>query len=641
MPISKTRYIRTPTGIIRYDNNFDDDQVHMLELSLQGIRGEAEDPSTIDTEDNYHHDKFIITKKCIGLELAENTADKDKNVATARTLKTARNITIGLSTKSFDGSEDLNYSLSSIGAFPADGGILTGNITRTSFKNGNTAIRLNNTNSNISCDGIGLSGFFAAIDINKSRIGIELGNFSDYGIRISCDNDDNSAIPILINKTGSNAAIWINNSSSNNGIVLSTSGEIKGSSNYVVTGSKVYNYCKDTYLPLTGGDVSGAIRIGSSLTSNSNEQLLIGNNLKTTTGTSYQKLIIGKYNTPIGDDIFEIGWGTSDDNRSNLLRVAYDGCIHLGNTDYNSYIAPWSMQLADTNYGRLSGVYIDGRDYGYLSIKPTYIKMSDESWNALWELSGEKFETYIHDISSHFNIKINSTDDLCLLNIENNRIRIGDYDTTNLNTCNVDVILVNSDLVFDHYDNGEVIIRRDTRGLKIQSSSIDDMRVSIEEGDLHVSNKILFGNYSGIITSESIKVNCSTAYQNSGSTTISEGRTIIGSTYYPLNYPRGNPIYLINPVYAISDLISYGTTTLHGNTTIYTEADSNGVRGIALDVTGGVAIEGNINMSGHIAGSNGGSFYADGNVYLNCHGYSGWLTNILDSLDARLRNGGL
>ena len=37
MPISKTRYIRTPTGIIRYDNNFDDDQVHMLELSLQII----------------------------------------------------------------------------------------------------------------------------------------------------------------------------------------------------------------------------------------------------------------------------------------------------------------------------------------------------------------------------------------------------------------------------------------------------------------------------------------------------------------------------------------------------------------------------------------------------------------------------
>ena len=168
MPISKTRYIRTPTGIIRYDNNFDDDQVHMLELSIQGIRGEAEDPSTIDTEDNYHHDKFIITKKCIGLELAENTADKDKNVATARTLKTARNITIGLSTKSFDGSEDLNYSLSSIGAFPADGGILTGNITRTSFKNGNTAIRLNNTNSNISCDGIGLSGFFSAIDIKSA-----------------------------------------------------------------------------------------------------------------------------------------------------------------------------------------------------------------------------------------------------------------------------------------------------------------------------------------------------------------------------------------------------------------------------------------------------------------------------------------
>lgn len=42
-----------------------------------------------------------------------------------------------------------------------------------------------------------------------------------------------------------------------------------------------------------------------------------------------------------------------------------------------------------------------------------------------------------------------------------------------------------------------------------------------------------------------------------------------------------------------------------------------------LDITGGM-------ITGTISGNTGGQFGADGNVYINCHGYSDYLTNILD-----------
>lgn len=51
------------------------------------------------------------------------------NAGTATTLQTARNIQIGNKTNSFNGSANITYSLTDIGALPTAGGTMTGNIT--------------------------------------------------------------------------------------------------------------------------------------------------------------------------------------------------------------------------------------------------------------------------------------------------------------------------------------------------------------------------------------------------------------------------------------------------------------------------------------------------------------------------------
>lgn len=57
-----------------------------------------------------------LSKSKVGLSNVDNTADSTKNVLSASKLTTARNITIGLAKKSFDGALDISFSLSDIGA---------------------------------------------------------------------------------------------------------------------------------------------------------------------------------------------------------------------------------------------------------------------------------------------------------------------------------------------------------------------------------------------------------------------------------------------------------------------------------------------------------------------------------------------
>lgn len=57
-----------------------------------------------------------LSKSKVGLSNVDNTADSTKNVLSASKLTTARNITIGLAKKSFDGTSDISFSLSDIGA---------------------------------------------------------------------------------------------------------------------------------------------------------------------------------------------------------------------------------------------------------------------------------------------------------------------------------------------------------------------------------------------------------------------------------------------------------------------------------------------------------------------------------------------
>lgn len=58
----------------------------------------------------------ILSKSKVGLSNVDNTADSTKNVLSASKLTTARNITIGSAKKSFDGTSDISFSLSDIGA---------------------------------------------------------------------------------------------------------------------------------------------------------------------------------------------------------------------------------------------------------------------------------------------------------------------------------------------------------------------------------------------------------------------------------------------------------------------------------------------------------------------------------------------
>lgn len=58
-----------------------------------------------------------VTKAQIGLEFAENTKDEDKKVLSATKLLTARAITVGNTSKNFDGSANIAFSLAEIGSF--------------------------------------------------------------------------------------------------------------------------------------------------------------------------------------------------------------------------------------------------------------------------------------------------------------------------------------------------------------------------------------------------------------------------------------------------------------------------------------------------------------------------------------------
>lgn len=57
-----------------------------------------------------------LSKSKVGLSNVDNTADSVKNVLSASKLTTARNITIGSAKKSFNGTSDISFSLSDIGA---------------------------------------------------------------------------------------------------------------------------------------------------------------------------------------------------------------------------------------------------------------------------------------------------------------------------------------------------------------------------------------------------------------------------------------------------------------------------------------------------------------------------------------------
>ena len=216
MANGKPLYMRTPTGIIRYDNNFTDNEAYKVnELAILGIRGEAEDLNTILSEDKYHHKYFVITKECIGLERADNTPDREKNVLSATKLTTGRNIKIGLTTKLFDGTKDLSWDIASeIGALPLTGGTMTGEINRTKFSSGDTGIKYTGTTG---ATGIKLSNFSSGLDVSygKSQYGAYFTATAESATGILIDSQKASSVGIGITLDNSATGININATSLN------------------------------------------------------------------------------------------------------------------------------------------------------------------------------------------------------------------------------------------------------------------------------------------------------------------------------------------------------------------------------------------------------------------------------------------
>ena len=243
MANGKPLYMRTPTGIIRYDNNFTDNEAYKVnELAILGIRGEAEDLNTILSEDKYHHKYFVITKDCIGLERADNTPDREKNVLSATKLTTGRNIRIGLTTKLFDGTKDLSWDIASeIGALPLTGGTMTGEINRTKFSSGDTGIKYTGTTG---ATGIKLSNFSSGLDVSygKSQYGayftataesatgilIDSQKASSVGIGITLDNSATGININLVGTTHQSSTTGINISKCDTSIVIGGSNDTNG-----------------------------------------------------------------------------------------------------------------------------------------------------------------------------------------------------------------------------------------------------------------------------------------------------------------------------------------------------------------------------------------------------------------------------
>ena len=125
------RFIRTPTGIIRYDNNFTDEQKRKL-LNIEwgaqvntvlGVKGS--------NESKWRIGYIEINKDNVGLGRADNTPDVEKNVFSATRLTTGRDITIGNKTVNFNGTINIGYTLREIGAVNRAGDTMTGKLTGT------------------------------------------------------------------------------------------------------------------------------------------------------------------------------------------------------------------------------------------------------------------------------------------------------------------------------------------------------------------------------------------------------------------------------------------------------------------------------------------------------------------------------
>ena len=134
---------KSDVGLGNVDNTKDANKVVKGVSSIAGTANSNRhvwfSDTSPETSRNYDDD-FVYNPNTNVLTVGSITG----NAASATKLQTARNITIGNKTNSFDGSSAISYSLAEIGAVNKAGDTMTGRLTSTGVTIGNTAYNVTN-----------------------------------------------------------------------------------------------------------------------------------------------------------------------------------------------------------------------------------------------------------------------------------------------------------------------------------------------------------------------------------------------------------------------------------------------------------------------------------------------------------------
>ena len=199
------------------------------------------------------------------------------NASTATRLQNPVNVTVGGSTKPFDGGGNLSFSLQEIGASPANhnhdnlylkltGGTLTGDVNTNSsinFTSNNTGIKHNN---NVIISNNGTSTIIGSI--NNSIFLRPQGYFTTANQVTIATNGDVIASRFVGNLQGnSDTATRLATPRTINGV------QFDGSQNIVVA--------DNTKLPLTGGVITGSLTVNNGITGSLNGNATSATRLQT------------------------------------------------------------------------------------------------------------------------------------------------------------------------------------------------------------------------------------------------------------------------------------------------------------------------------------------------------------------------
>ena len=278
------------------------------------------------------------TKDQVGLSNVDNTADSVKNVLSATKLATARNITIGSSTKSFNGTANVSYSLSEIGAaasshshsnyLPLAGGTMTGKLTA----NGKIKVNVD---------------YKSWLDTKTtSNAGIDFGQANTYNFypflsgksvtnhTVSIGNYSNSfsIVGILSNRT-TNQYDWMTNWDMSNGNITHSS-----------------NISANQFIGSLNGNASTATKLATA------RNITIGGSTKTFDGSGN-----------ISYTVSEIGAAATSHSHSNYLPLA--GGTMTGKLTANGRIktslvgGSWLNSKTTSNAGIDFGSWINNGTY--------------------------------------------------------------------------------------------------------------------------------------------------------------------------------------------------------------------------------------------------------------------------------------